>query len=126
MDALGGGSQGSDCHPVLDVLGWPVPELCTAVDLSRALELPQFGTEVVRAGHDQRLELVDRSGGGKDRPVPSGEQDAQGFVFPTEPGLDQVLGDQRILRRADRVDHVGLAPSAASPVRRAHEVLDTV
>lgn len=86
LDALGSGSHGSDCHPMLHVLRRPVPELRAAGDLSRALELPQFGTEVVWAGHDQRFQLVDRGAGGKDCPVSSGEQDAQGLRVPRRVG----------------------------------------
>jgi hypothetical protein len=94
LDALGGGSQGPRGHAMLDVLRRAVPQLSTAGNLDRPLEFPQLGAELVRRGHDQRLELVDRGGGGEDGSVAGGEQDAQGLALAAEPGLDQVLGGQ--------------------------------
>lgn len=99
---------------MLDVLCRAVSQLSTAGNLDQPLAFPQLGAELVRRGHDQRLELVDRGGGGADGSMAGGEQDAQGLALATEPRLDQMLGGQGFLCRPDRIAHVGLAPATGS------------
>ncbi|MFI1105832.1 hypothetical protein [Streptomyces melanogenes] len=97
---------------VLDAVIWALPKLSTTGDLGRALELAQLGAQVVRRGHDQAVELVDRGGGGEDRAVAGGEQAAQGLAFTSAPGLDEVLGGQCLLGGPDGVECVGFAATA--------------
>ncbi|WP_327248636.1 alpha/beta fold hydrolase [Streptomyces sp. NBC_01320] len=65
-------------------------------------------------------------GGGEDSAVTGGKEDPQGLAFAAKPGLDQMLGCQRLLRGPDGVEHVRLAPApdwatawAGRPRRRA-------
>ncbi|WP_267461957.1 hypothetical protein [Streptomyces werraensis] len=94
LDALGSGSQGPRGHAMLGVLCRAVSPLSTAGNLDRPLEFSQLGAELVRRGHDQRLELADRGGGGEDGSVAGGERDAQDLALATEPGLDRMFGGQ--------------------------------
>jgi hypothetical protein len=94
LDALGGAPQRSCGHAVFDVVGRAVAQLGATRDLDQALKFPQLGAEVVRCGHDQGLELVDRGGGGEDRAVAGGEQAAiaAGAVRGIGAGQDRTDG----------------------------------
>lgn len=50
-------------------------------DLLRSAEATQLGTEAIRCGDDQCLELVDSCGGGAHSALPGGQQRAQRLVF---------------------------------------------